>query len=156
MEAVRKPFQGIINIIRFNWHFYLIAFVAISLLYFIAGFWMKNPLLANLVSAVVLLPVLISLLISYYVYDRSGLYALNWLTIDNSRPEHMINIHAGFDETSTILRKKFPLAHLSVFDFYDPAKHTEVSIKRARKAYPPYPSTIQINTEVIPLAAASV
>jgi SAM-dependent methyltransferase len=39
-----------------------------------------------------------------------------------------------------------------VCDFYDPAKHTEVSIRRARQAYPPYPGTLSANTAQLPFA----
>jgi ubiquinone/menaquinone biosynthesis C-methylase UbiE len=63
----------------------------------------------------------------------------------------IININAGFDETSTSIQSRFSNARLIVFDFYDPKKHTEVSIKRARQAYPPYPNTISITTTEIPL-----
>ena len=38
-----------------------------------------------------------------------------------------------------------------VLDFYDPEKHTEVSIKRARKAYPPFEGTIRFQIPEIPL-----
>jgi SAM-dependent methyltransferase len=54
-----------------------------------------------------------------------------------------------------IFRQRYPHADLKVFDFYDPKKHTEVSIKRARKAYEPYPNTKNINTDFIPLAENS-
>ncbi len=63
----------------------------------------------------------------------------------------IVNINAGFDETSNLLRSKFANSELVVFDFYDPAKHTEVSIKRARKAYPPFPNTQQVKTNHLPL-----
>jgi SAM-dependent methyltransferase len=63
----------------------------------------------------------------------------------------IVNIHAGFDETSLLLREKFPLSSLKVFDFYDPRRHTEISIKRARRAYPPYPGTHGIHSSCIPL-----
>jgi SAM-dependent methyltransferase len=36
--------------------------------------------------------------------------------------------------------------------FYDQALHTEVSVKRARKAYPPYPGTLSIRTDNVPLS----
>src|SRR5439155_13733602 len=42
-----------------------------------------------------------------------------------------------------------------VFDFYDPAKHTEASIRRARKAFPPFPGTLSISTGHIPLENCS-
>ena len=38
-----------------------------------------------------------------------------------------------------------------MFDFYDPAKHTEVSIRRAREAYPPFPNTQQVKPADLPL-----
>ncbi|MFM1999140.1 MAG: hypothetical protein RL204_1087, partial [Bacteroidota bacterium] len=47
---------------------------------------------------------------------------------------------------------KYPDTELTVCDFYDQKKHTEISIARARKAYPPYPKTIQISTNHIPFA----
>ena len=37
MAVARKPFQGVSNIIRFNWHFYLLALVMVSLLLWLAG-----------------------------------------------------------------------------------------------------------------------
>jgi ubiquinone/menaquinone biosynthesis C-methylase UbiE len=43
-----------------------------------------------------------------------------------------------------------------VFDFYDPARHTEISIERARKASPPYNGTIKITTSELPLAGNSI
>jgi SAM-dependent methyltransferase len=66
-----------------------------------------------------------------------------------------VNIHAGFDETSILLRQKYISTsipgQLNVFDFYDPAKHTEISIKRARNAMTPFPGTIPIQTGHLPL-----
>ena len=50
-----------------------------------------------------------------------------------------------------MLHLKYPNAKLTVFDFYNPETHTEVSIKRARKAYPPYPGTIEVTTSSLPL-----
>jgi hypothetical protein len=42
---------------------------------------------------------------------------------------------------------------LKVFDFYAPSTHTEISIERARKAYPVYPGTQIISTMRVPLEA---
>ena len=64
----------------------------------------------------------------------------------------IVNIHAGFDETSCILKNKFPYSELVVLDFYNPAKHREVSIKRARKAYPPFAGTQPAIPENLQLA----
>ncbi|MEP6793846.1 MAG: methyltransferase domain-containing protein [Saprospiraceae bacterium] len=94
--------------------------------------------------------------VSFYIYDISDLYKLTWLDKWQSNNRKIVYINAGFDETSHLFKRKFPNSELSVFDFYDPTKHTEVSIKRARKAYAPFPDTQQINTTHLPLPDNSV
>jgi len=158
METVmRKSYQGVFNIIRFNWHFYVIAAAFVTTLFTVAlamgesMFWLCIlPAIGIFASAS------ISLLVSYYIYDRSDLYDFNWLQQFNKwETPNIVNIHAGFDETSTILKNNFPTASLFVFDFYDPSKHTEVSIERARKAYPPFKGTVKIMTRALPMATSS-
>jgi SAM-dependent methyltransferase len=150
---MRKPFQGVGNIVRFNWHFFALSFIVLliaSALYPHASedFQKYVAILCLLLVASTLIP----LLVSYYIYDTSDLYKLNWLEgFGLSRIGKIANINAGFDETSVLLKEKFPEAELIVFDFYNPLYHTEVSIKRARKAYPPYPNTQVVLTSVLPL-----
>jgi hypothetical protein len=144
METMRRPFQGVRNIIRFNWHFYALA---AGLILLMAAFHWCIP------AVVVFVPMAISLIASLYIYDLSGLYALAW--VEPGAAGTVVNIHAGFDETSAQLTRKFPGVHLLVFDFYDPVKHTEVSVKRARRAYPPFPGTRRIVTNVIPMEEGS-
>jgi SAM-dependent methyltransferase len=162
MERLR--FQGVTNIIRFNRHFYVLSIVFVIVLivtgWRLAGgrYWGYAMMLSLLVVAVSG----ISLLVSFYVYDLSGLYSLQWLGdvagngLGGVDEGLIVNIHAGFDETSRLLVQKFPSCELKVFDFYDPVKHTEVSIARARKAYPPFPGTVRITTDVLPLEDGSV
>lgn len=157
MDTLRKPFEGVLNIIRFNWHFYLISAMLVSILIItgiIAGGFFEN--LAVYMSAAILMGNFISLFASWYIYDKSDLYKFNWLKIEAIKNENILNIHAGFDETSKLLLKKFPNSNLTVFDFYDPLKHTEVSIKRARKAYPPFPNTLGVNTSELPAKDKSI
>ena len=148
MERTRKPFQGITNIVRFNWHFYLLAGVlGLSILAF--DYYLNHQyfLYASILCLLVVVPVLLSLLASFYVYDLSNLYRLDWLDKLNIAPKgRILNINAGFDETSVLLSEKYPDSELHVLDFYDPGKHTEISIRRARNAYPPYEGTTQIST----------
>ena len=144
----RKPLQGVTNIIRFNWHFYVFSVFFIAVILSLTGFF--PPGISQLVSVAVYLAVLsifISLAVSWYIYDASELYSLNWLVkLNIPDPKRIANINAGFDETSVLLREKYPGAKLDVYDFYNPEKHTEISIKRARKAYTPYPGTVSIDT----------
>ncbi len=149
MEIARKPFQGVLNIIWFNWHFYLIAGFLLLVLFFIHDLLPQTiQCLIFIFSIATSYTIIISLLISCYVYDFSGLYHLGWL--ENHDNKKILNINAGFDETSTIIRCKYKNSSLSICDFYDPQKHTEVSIKRARKAYPPQPDTISVETKLLP------
>lgn len=157
MERIRTRFQGLVNIIRFNWHFYIIA-LAVLIALLVIAFYFPSPVQTStyVLCGLLLISMVISLLVSWYVYDASGLYELRWLDEWISGNEKVIvNIHAGFDETSALLQQKFPQAKLSAFDFYDPRQHTEVSIRRARKAYPPYPGTQSITTAQLPLTDGS-
>ncbi len=158
MDVIRKPFQGVYNIIRFNWHFYVLAIAFLLLLFLINK--MANPsfaLFGWVAFYLILSSICMSLFASFYIYDLSGLYKLNWLDSlpikDNST---ILNIHAGFDETSVLLQTKYKPSKMMVFDFYNPDLHTEISIKRARKVYPPYPGTKKISTSCLPLDSHSI
>ena len=143
---MRKPLQGVVNIVRFNWHLYLIALGLTLLLFFIANcFEAPFQTIIYSIGILILVTTFISLLASFYVYDISDLYKLDWIE-KNNQEKVILNINAGFDETSELLQDKFNNAKLIALDFYNPKKHTEVSIKRARKAYPPFPNTKQIET----------
>lgn len=156
MEKIRKPFQGILNIIRFNWHFYVIAIVVVFLILLLSTF--TNPIITitlQLFSLLVSTTIFVSLVISYYVYDLSGFYNFEWIENNDSKIS-VVNINAGFDETSVLLKRKFINSNFAVLDFYNPKRHTEVSIKRARKQYPPYPNTEEIEASKIDLESNSI
>jgi hypothetical protein len=148
MEGLsRKPFQGIAHIIRFNWHYYVAACILTGLGLAVISY-LSCPLRVAAATIVVLLvlSIVVSVGISWYIYDGSGLYRFIWLDQLGIQPrQKLVNVHAGFDETSEIFSKKYPASELSVLDFYDPEKHTEISIRRARKAYPSFPGTQKIN-----------
>lgn len=151
MEIKRKPFQGVINIVRFNHHFYIIALLVLSAVvlfhhYLPLPFWLQS--LAVIGALITLLMIAGSLAISYFIYDWSDLYHLNWLPDLNHKK--VMSIHAGFDETSTIITQKFKTVNLTICDFYDPQQHTEISIRRARKIYPPHRETIAVVTDKLP------
>lgn len=158
MAINRKPCQGVLNIIRFNWHFYLMSFALIILLLLVASIFNATVYpYFTAASAIIGIFTIVSLAVSFYVYDISSLYQLTW-TNQYIQQQHfrVLNINAGFDETSELLQVKFEKAELVVFDFYNAEKHTEVSIKRARKAYPPHPDCINVDTNDLPLKDNSV
>jgi len=150
-STVRKPFQGVINIILFNWHTFVIALIFVLLLAIGKSYFLDNIIITATILAVSL-SIVISLVTSLYVYDLTDLYKLSFLDkLITFNPVSLVNINAGFDEISNVLVKKYPDSRLSVFDFYDPMLHTEVSIERARRLYKPYPDTQIITTKAVPL-----
>src|SRR5688572_12797361 len=136
MEIRRKKFQGVLNILSFNRHFYVFGLIALALI--IAGYMIFNwpVLLFWVIIGAFLYGLVMPLIVSAYVYDYSGYYDFKWLKnldIEDTDPKRILNINAGFDETSFIIKNAFPQADLSVFDFYDAERHTEPAIIRARK-----------------------
>lgn len=135
LKALRKPLEGVTNIVRFNWPFFLIALVLV--VGFLA-FVYSQPLPVhigplNLLAGLVFNWFFLSLFVSFFVYDTSGLYRFDWLLKNvEEEPERILNLHAGFDETSEALHILFPKAEIKVFDFYSPKRSTEPSIARAR------------------------
>ena len=80
MQQLRKPLEGVGNIVRFNWHFYALA--AGAALWLLALSWHgTGPVRLGAVVALGLVggTTAVSLLVSYYIYDCSALYSLNWL-----------------------------------------------------------------------------
>jgi SAM-dependent methyltransferase len=159
MEVKRRPFQGVLNILSFNRHFYVIGLsvlASITLSYILMG-W--SNLLYWFIVASFLYGLIMPLIISAYVYDLSGYYSFQWLkncSVSDSSLNKIININAGFDETSFIIKSHFPQSDLKVFDFYNAKQHTELAIVRARKVSLVYPNTQQIKSNSIPLNDKSV
>ncbi|WP_435313245.1 class I SAM-dependent methyltransferase [Cellulophaga fucicola] len=154
MVTDRKKFQGVLNILSFNRHFYGFGLLILAILITILSLAQLPSNLIWLVIALFAYGLLIPLVVSAYVYDFSGYYNFNWLKeeIGNSfKSQKIVNINAGFDETSFILKNKFPESNLQVFDFYNAEQHTEPAIVRARKVSLVYPKTTTIKTKKIPL-----
>ena len=150
---MRKPFQGLWNVMRFNWPFYVMALGFVLVVFILRSYLDPQFRIgADILLILGALATLLSLLVTWYVYDLSGFYKLDWLeSLQSGKGETIVNINAGFDETSVLLKSKFGDANMIVCDFYDPARHTEASIKRARKAYPPFPGTLSVSTDKLPI-----
>ena len=159
MEIKRKPLQGVINILSFNRHFYFFGLLALSIITFCFISFNWSNLFLSIIVLGFLYGLFMPLIVSAYVYDFSGYYKFNWLKklkLKDSNENLILNINAGFDETSFILKKYFPNSELRVFDFYNSEQHTEPAIIRARKLSLVYPNTEQISTNLIPLIDNSV
>ena len=155
---MRTRFQGLSNIVRFNWPYYAAASAAALLLfllsYYLQGGWRFAAGISLILLAV---STFLSLFVSWYVYDRSDLYDLNWLDqLKTAAGETMISLNAGFDETTPLLKDRFRDAEIIPCDFFDAGRHTEPSIRRARAAYPPYPGTQMVSASALPFEDSSV
>ncbi len=156
MEIARRPFQGVLNILSFNRHFYFIGLGVLAALLSIYFIYQWPPVVFWIVLIAFIYGLIAPLIVSAYVYDFSGYYKFNWLTQfvhanQNENIKSIVNINAGFDETSFILKSKFPNAEIKVFDFYDSKRHTEPAIIRARKVSMTFPDTRHISSVSIPL-----
>lgn len=133
----RSRFQGVAQIVRFNWPMYVTAGAVlvvgtVGLLSIPLPAVMRG--LGLLAIAFASFWLIISLAVSHYVYDLSGIYRAEWLALLLPRtPERYAALHVGLDEFSEILRAEFPESDGSVIDFFDPEEMTEPSILRARQ-----------------------
>ena len=161
MSAIplRRPYQGVVQILRFNWRTYVASAAFISLA---AMAWPLLGLLARLILLAGVVPALFwlasSLAVSHYVYDRFPLYDLSWIPRALSRaPRRWINIHCGLDETSALLADVFPIAVGQVVDIFDPRVTTESSIRVARREAKRYGSLPALSAQYnrLPFAAGS-
>lgn len=154
MEPRRRPFQGVLNILSFNRHFYSFGWLALLAFLSSRQFIEWPDAIFWAVVAAFAYGMIVPLLVSAYVYDFSGYYKLGWLkhVVPNVEEVKLaVNINAGFDETSFIIQRRLPGAEIRVFDFYNAKQHTEPAIKRARKVSMVYPNTQSIASGAIPL-----
>src|SRR5687767_14386523 len=111
MEIRRRKFQGVLNILSFNRHFYIIGLGVLAVL-FTSLFFIKWPALVfELIVIAFLYGLIMPLLVSAWVYDFSGYYNFQWLNKQIGHDEtvkQIVNINAGFDETSFILKNRYP------------------------------------------------
>ncbi|WP_153799746.1 class I SAM-dependent methyltransferase [Foetidibacter luteolus] len=159
MEIKRRKFQGVLNILSFNRHFYVFGIAVLTLIISSHLILPWSNFLYWTIIFAFLYGLIMPLIVSAYVYDFSGYYNFNWLkniNIEDHNAKNILNIHAGFDETSFIIKNLFPQSDLKVFDFYNAKQHTEPAIVRARRVSLVYPDTQQIISNSIPLKNNSV
>jgi SAM-dependent methyltransferase len=154
----RGPYQGVAQILRFNWRFYAGTSAGLAILGILLPTFPLSPA-ARALLLVAALPALFwlgaSLLVSHYIYDRFPLYDFHWIARSLSRPpQHWVNIHAGLDETSQLLDDVFPNTEGITLDIYDPREMTEASIAQARVARPT--AAIRADWRALPLASGTL
>jgi len=156
----RSSFQGLAQIVRFNWTMYGIGSVTFVAVAALAAFvQMPDAARAILLAGATLSAawLAMSLVVSYWVYDRSRLCRWDWIAAAlDSKPRSVVNIHAGFDESSDSLIRAFPNAKLRVLDIFEPAEMTEPSISRAREQSTSVIAAMSTDFRHLPLPDASI
>jgi hypothetical protein len=82
LATPRTRFQGVAQIVRFNWPFYLTAMLLLAaggcaVLVLSMPFFVRAMLSAAIAAAAFWL--ITSLIISHYIYDRAGIYDGIWI-----------------------------------------------------------------------------
>lgn len=154
---MRGRYEGAWNVIRFNWPKYLAGLCLIAMAFTSAASLPDHAFPLIVIALLATIMVTLPLMVSHLIYDRSALYHMPWLSaVMKAEPQRIMNLNAGFDESSIILRQRFPRSELVVVDLYDPERFTEASIVRARRAYPSYPGTVHAHSGILPLQTATV
>ena len=132
---MRGRYEGALNVVRFNWPKYAFGLsITLALLAFSVLSTGPAALVFMGLAVLALAALLAPLWVSHVVYDRSSLYRMEWLhELGPQWKGIVLNINAGFDETSELLKEQLKQCTLYPLDFFDPKKHTEPSIERARK-----------------------
>lgn len=147
------PYSGVLKIARFNWPWYAAAVAITGTGLFLlqsgtlTGSWVLLGFTGLFAASFWLL---ISLAVSYYVYDRSPVSRGAWLDgVNPACVRRAAIFHAGQDEASAVVARVLPSAAIQVFDFHDPTRDGTPSLERARALAEHHAATIA--SEQIPL-----
>lgn len=134
--TIRGRYQGMLQILKFNRHFYGLMVVIVGALIAFASVTHFGSTLRICAIAAVVMAMFwgcASLLASHWIYDLSPICRWNWIAdLFDTPPVRWANIHAGLDESSEALKCIFPGNGLAL-DIFDPEAMTEKSIAAARK-----------------------
>ena len=158
-RSPRGQFDGVLQIVRYNWTLYIVAMLVSMLVVLLVDVVHPPAALAGLLILGALAAIFwlaLSLAVSHYVYDRSDLYRWEWIRDRVAPgPRHVVNIHAGLDETSLALQEMYPAAEVTILDIYEPAEMPEPSIARARREARSTLASVKADFRRLPLETAS-
>jgi SAM-dependent methyltransferase len=155
----RGRYEGVANIVRFNWPFFAVA-GPLTLAAALGALLVTTPvsrIVLSLIAACAGGGMILSLGVSHLIYDRSELYRFSWLSraVDGGVIRAAVFCQTGFDESSTLLTARTPQTAWTLLDHYDPVRMTEPSIQRARRRCPPAQGTLPAPFDAWPTPDAS-
>ncbi len=153
----QNRFRGLKNVLRFNYPFYLFG-IALIIASLVLSSTLEPPYAtwAQIFSVLIIAQLALSLRATLQAYDLNGFYEFDWLPRGMPPGARILNISAGFDESTPAIREGNPDAVVQPYDLYDEIRHTEASIRRARRAFPPSADSVRIRSESIPEADGSI
>lgn len=143
-------------VLLFNYPKILLGLTVSIVLYLISRF-LENEILSGLAlvfSGLIILNIILSIVASYLLYDRSDLYQLEKLPdyIDLDKVRNAVFIHASFDPVSGLLEKKYPQMNLVVCDIFENRHLEDKMIDVSKRVFPPNPNEIKIDPTKLPFA----
>ncbi len=153
----RRRLHGTRQVIEFNWPRYAVAAVVAAAGLVVAALAASGVLRAVGLSAALtaLWWTVASIAASWWVYDASGLTTWRWLAQHVDAPSRWINVHAGFDETTSPLAAAFSGTDYCAVNLYEPGVITERSIERARQRSARPERTVRGSWNRLPLPSNS-
>lgn len=148
--------SGVRDVVAYNWPQYAAGLATAVAAATVAG-RLPRPLrrLARTGSATALALLGTATAASWYVYDRSDLYAYDWLAeLLPVAPSAYVVVSTGLDEVSAPLAERWPDARRTAVDLYDPALTDEGSIRRARRRVPPPAHAVPGRPDALPVPSA--
>ena len=150
-----SKYSGVLKVLRFNWPWYagaVLVTIAVG-----AALWfglLADPWVACAGFGLALADtwLLLSLVVSHVVYDRSAVARGGWL---NGEVATTVAIfHLGQDEASAHAARLLPTAHRQTFDVFDSSCSGSPSLRRARAEAETF-STVAAHDQ-LPLADSSI
>ena len=143
-------------VLLFNYQKILLGLL-ISALFYWFSINVETELFSNFLlifSCLIILNILLSIVASYILYDKSDLYKLEKLPeyIKLNEIKNGIFIHASFDPISRLIEKKYPKMELVVCDIFENRHLEEKMIKISKREFPPNEKEIKLDPTKLPFA----
>lgn len=143
-------------VLLFNYQKILLGFIVSGISYFTST-TIENKFISNLLiifSCLIILNIILSILASYLLYDKSDLYKLEKLPnyINLNEIKNGIFIHASFDPISRLIETKYPKMELIVCDIFENRHLEEKMIKISKREFPPNTKEIKIDPTTLPFS----
>lgn len=139
-------YAGVLKIVRFNWPWYAGAALLTAGTLGALVLWAPPapwPALAWTLVGLADGWLLLSLIVSHVIYDRSVVARGGWL--DGEAAQEVAILHLGQDEASAHAERLLPAANRRILDVYDPARSGSPSLERARALAGPSATTAALD-----------